>query len=134
MADYEFTLPLHVMLKRKTKKDKKFSINLNEFRSAHHRIYTEAKEEYCRLMTEQLTSVDPIDCRIHCHYDYYAALDNGPDLDNFAGAAKKFFQDSMKRHEFIPDDNVHYVESGSEKYCGIDRKNPRIVVKVTILD
>ena len=59
---------------------------------------------------------------------------NSPDLDNFVGAAKKFFQDSMVKHKFIEEDNVNVIVSSSEKYCGIDRKNPRIEAKIQILE
>jgi Holliday junction resolvase RusA-like endonuclease len=134
MSDYKFTLPLSVILKRKTKKDAKVSVNLNAFRSMHHRTYTEAKKEYCNVMSDQLNSVDPAMGKMHLHYDFYAAMNNGPDLDNFVGAAKKFFQDAMVFHGFIEDDNVNFIGSNSERYCGVDRKNPRIDVTVTIID
>jgi len=134
MSDYKFTLPLSVILKRKKTKDKKVSINLNEFRSMHHRTYTEAKRAYCELMSEQLNSVDSASGKLHIHYDFYAARDNWPDLDNFVGAAKKYFQDAMVKHEFIEDDNVNFIVSDSGKYCGIDRQNPRIEVFIDLLD
>lgn len=134
MSDYEFTLPLSVMLKRKTKKDVKISVNLNAFRSMHHRTYTEAKVEYCRVMGKQIRSFDPVAGKLHAHYDYYAAMDNGPDLDNFVGGAKKYFQDAMVKHGLIEDDNVNFIVSNSEKYRGIDRKNPRIEVSITVLE
>ena len=125
-----FTLPLFVILKRKTKKDVRLSVNLNTFRSMHHRTYTEAKVEYARVMDEQLNKFDPITGELHIHYDYYAAMNNSPDLDNFVGAAKKYFQDAMVKSGFIEDDNVNFIVSNSEKYCGIDRKNPRIEVTI----
>lgn len=134
MSDYKFTLPLSVMLKRKKVKDRKMSINLNEFRKVHDRTYIEAKNEYCRVMGDQIRGFDPIKGKFHLHYDYYATMNNNPDLDNFVGAAKKFFQDAMVKHGFIEDDNVNFIVSNSEKYCGIDRKNPRIEVSIRILD
>ena len=80
---HRFTLPLHVNLKRKTKKDVRLSVNLNTFRAMHHRTYTEAKIEYARVMGEQLNKFDPLTGKMHVHYDYYAAMNNNPDLDNF---------------------------------------------------
>ena len=124
MSDYMFTLPLTVILPRKTKPNRNVSINLNWFRHAHHRDYDNAKVVYAEVMKEQLTSIDGPKGKIHIHYDYYAARNNSPDLDNFVGAAKKFFQDSMVKHKFIEEDNVNVIVSSSEKYCGIDRKNP----------
>ena len=134
MSDYHFTLPLSVTLKRKKTKDKKVSVNLNEFRSMHHRTYTEAKKEYCNVISEQIKSCDGASGRLHIHYDFYAARNNAPDLDNFIGAAKKYFQDSMVFHGFIEDDNVNFICSNSEKYAGIDKLNPRIDAFITELD
>lgn len=133
MSDYIFTLPTSLVLKRKTKKDIKVSISLNWFRHAHHRSYTEAKRLYCDEMREQLTSIDGPSGKLHIHYEFYAARNDHPDLDNFVGAAKKFFQDAMVKHGFISDDNVSVIVSNSEKYAGIDRDNPRIVAKITVL-
>ena len=133
MSEYLFILPLNVMLQRKTKNDVKVSINLNWFRHAHHRDYDKAKVVYSEHMKEQLSSVDGPEGKIHIHYDYYAARDNSPDLDNFVGAAKNFFQDAMVKHGFIIEDNVNVIVSSSEKYKGIDRKNPRIEARVQVL-
>ena len=77
-------------------------------------------------MGEQLNKFDPITGKIHVHYNFYAARNNNPDLDNFVGAAKKYFQDAMVKSGFIKDDNVNFIVSNSEKYCGIDKANPRI--------
>lgn len=136
MSEYKFTLPLSVHLKRKTKKDKKVSININWFRSAHHRHYEEAKKVYSDLMREQIISFDPLPggSKVRIKYSFYAALNNNPDLDNFVGAAKKFFQDALVNHGFIDDDNVNYIIANSEKYCGIDRRNPRIEATVIVYE
>lgn len=133
--DYEFELPIYLTFKYKTKKDKKIAVNLNWFRHAHHRDYDKAKVMYCKHMEEQIKSFDPLPSgtRIYCKYYFYAALNNGSDLDNFVGAAKKFFQDALVTHGFIEDDNVNFIGKNYEEYMGVDRKNPRIVCKIQVL-
>ena len=133
MSDYEFILPLMVILPRKRSPDRKFSVNMNTFTGIKPHTYDEAKKMYREVMREQLEGFDMIFGKIHISYDYYARMDNSPDLDNFVSAAKKFFQDAMVGHGFIQDDNVHFIVSSSERYCGIDRKNPRIVAKIDLL-
>ncbi len=133
MADYEFILPLSIKLKHKKTKDKRVSINLNQFRSMHHRTYTEAKKAYCEAMREQIEQFDFESGKLNIHYNYYAARDNTPDLDNFVGAAKKFMQDAMVKCGFIEDDNVNFITGNSDKYCGIDRVNPRIEMFITVI-
>ncbi|MCP4800351.1 MAG: hypothetical protein GY893_10435, partial [bacterium] len=85
------------------------------------------------VVKPQLDGLDQVEGKIHCHYEFYAARNNGPDLDNFVGGAKKFFQDAMVECGFLPEDNVNVIGSNSEKYMGIDRKNPRIVCKIQVL-
>lgn len=132
--DYEFTLPLVVYLPRKTKKDKRFSVDINAIRGADRFSYNNAKKIYCELMREQLEGYEMITSPIKVHYQYYAARNNSPDLDNFVGGAKKFFQDAMVNHGLIQDDNVNFIPKNSEEYMGLDRANPRIVARVTVLD
>lgn len=137
MSDYEFILPLVVYIPRSTMEDRKFSVDLNAFRASHHRTYTNAKVAYSKAMKDQLEGFEMIDKPIHIHYEYYAksvTKKRAPDLDNFVGAAKKFFQDAMVNHKLIEDDNVHFIKSSSEIYMGIDKENPRIVAKITVLD
>lgn len=130
MSDWVFILPTSVILPRKTKSDAKVSISLNWFRSAHHRSYTEAKKHYKKIVSPQFDGLIKPTGQLHIHYDFYAARNDHPDLDNFVGAAKKFFQDAMVESGFIEEDNVSVIVSASEKYCGIDRDNPRIEAKI----
>ena len=134
MSDYEFTLPLVVYIPRKTMKDKRFGVDINTFKSMDRHSYNNAKKIYSEHMRGQIEGFEMIDGKVHISYEYYAARNNSPDLDNFVGGAKKFFQDSLTQHGLIKDDNVHYIVSSSEKYCGVDRDNPRIKAKITVLD
>lgn len=133
---YRFELPIYLTFKYKTKKDKKVPVNLNWFRHAHHRDYDKAKVMYSDYMKEQIESFDPLPTgsKVKVKYYYYAAMNNGPDLDNFVGAAKKFFQDALIDHGFIENDNVNFICENNEKYMGIDRKNPRIVAVIEELE
>lgn len=134
MSDWIFELPLKVVMPRKTKKDKVIPININWYRNAHHRESNDVKKAYKALIADQFEGLRRPEGKIHVHYDYYAAMNNSPDLDNLTGCAKKFFQDAMVELGFIEDDNVHFIPSTSEKYCGIDRDNPRLVVKIQELN
>ena len=134
MSDYKFILPTYLIFKLKTKKDRKVSISLNWFRHAHHRDYTKAKNLYCEIMAEQIKQFDPIKGKLKIHYEFYAARNDSPDLDNFVGAAKKFFQDALVKNGLIEDDNVNFITKNSESYSGIDKENPRIEAFITVLD
>ena len=133
-CDYEFELPIYLIFKYKTKKPKKVAVNINWYRNAHHIELNNAKKMYSELMKEQISSFEPLQegVKIRVHYQYYSARNNNPDLDNFVSAAKKFFQDAMVNHGFIPDDNVNVIYKNSEEYRGVDKENPRVVARVYV--
>lgn len=87
-------------------------------------------------MAEQIKQLDslPSDVKIKVRYVFYAARNDNPDLDNFVGAAKKFFQDALVKNGFIEDDSVNFITANSERYGGIDRDNPRIEAFITVID
>ena len=130
MSDWSFTLPLTVTLPRKTKKDKRVSININWYRNANYMESNSVKKAYKEIISDQFGGLRRPDGKISCRYKYYAARNNSPDLDNFIGCHKKFFQDAMVDLGFIDDDNINFIVRNSEEYCGIDRENPRVEVEI----
>jgi hypothetical protein len=71
----------------------------------------------------------------HFHFDWYFA-DKRIDLDNFAFVHKFIFDAfkdvSVKGQEFMPDDSLKYVTGLEDTFCGIDKLNPHVIVKVSM--
>jgi Holliday junction resolvase RusA-like endonuclease len=120
---YKFTLPLYGIAK-------KSALNVNWYRNAHHHVSNAAKKKFKKEIQPQLDKFDKFTPPIRIKYTYYAKMNNNPDLDNFVGTVKKFFQDALSESGLIPDDNVKYIIANSEYYGGIDRDNPRVEVEV----
>ena len=120
---YKFTLPLYGVTK-------KSSISVNWYRNAHYQTSNKAKIEFKRQIQSQLDLFDKIETPIKIKYTYYAKANNSPDLDNFVGTAKKFFQDALVESGLIEDDNINYIVSNSESYGGIDKKAPRVEAEI----
>lgn len=119
----KFTLPLYGVTK-------KGAIAVNWYRNAHYQTSNAAKINFKKLIQDQLNKFDKIETPIKIKYTYYAKANNGPDLDNFVGTVKKFFQDALVESGLIEDDNVNFIISNSESYGGIDRSNPRVEAEV----
>tara|TARA_R100000951_G_scaffold112393_1_gene112649 strand:+ start:468 stop:848 length:381 start_codon:yes stop_codon:yes gene_type:complete len=119
----KFTLPLYGVTK-------KGSISVNWYRNAHYQTSNKAKIEFKKQIQQQLDMFDKIQTPIKIKYTYYAKANNSPDLDNFVGTVKKFFQDALVESGLIPDDNVNFIKCNSESYGGIDRKSPRVDVDI----
>ena len=127
MSDYRFTLPIYGVVKGS-------AINVNWYRNAHYQVSNKAKKKFKAMIMDQLDCLDPIKGRIQIRYTYYAKINNDPDLDNFVGTVKKFFQDALVESGLIEDDNVNIIVGNSERYGGIDRGDPRVEAVITCLD
>ena len=120
---YKFTLPLYGVTK-------KGAIAVNWYRNAHYQASNDAKIKFKNLIQDQLEQLDKIETPIKIKYTYYAQRNNSPDLDNFVGTVKKFFQDALVESGLIEDDNVNFIIANSEEYGGIDKDNPRVEAEV----
>ena len=120
---YKFKLPIYGVIK-------KGAINVNWYRNAHHRASNDAKIKFKSMIQDQLDQFDKIQTPIKIKYTYYKKIDNSPDLDNFIGTAKKFFQDALVESGLIEDDNVNFIIESSERYGGLDRENPRVDAEI----
>lgn len=120
---YKFTLPLYGVTK-------KGAIAVNWYRNAHYQTSNQAKIKFKKMIKPQLDSFDPIEGKIKIKYTYFAKANNNPDLDNFIGTVKKFFQDALVESGLIEEDNVNIIIANSESYGGIDRLNPRVEAEI----
>ena len=120
---HRFTLPLYGVTK-------KGAIAVNWYRNAHHHESNSAKKKFKKLIQDQLNQFDKIETPSKIKYTYYAARNNSPDLDNFVGTVKKFFQDALVESGLIEEDNVKFIVASSESYGGIDKENPRVEAEV----
>jgi len=119
---YKFTLPIYGVAKG--------AISVNSYRNAHHHVNNAAKKKFKRLIQERLDQFDPIEGKVKIKYTYFARYDNGPDLDNFVGVVKKYFQDALVESGLIEDDNVKFIVANCESYGGIDKENPRVEAEI----
>ena len=119
---YKFTLPIYGVTRG--------AIAVNWYRNAHYQTSNNAKIKFKKLIQDQLDQFDKIETPIKIKYTYYAQRNNSPDLDNFVGTVKKFFQDALVESGLIEDDNVNFIVANSESYGGIDKENPRVEAEV----
>lgn len=123
---YKFTLPIYGVAKG--------AISVNWYRNAHHHVNNAVKKKFKQLIQEQLDQFDPIEGKVKIKYTYFARYDNGPDLDNFVGVVKKYFQDALVESGLLEDDNVKFIVANDERYGGIDKENPRVEAEIIKLN
>ena len=133
MSEYKFILPIYGIAKA-TKASKNPALNVNWYRNVYYRDNNLAKAKFKKHIQPQLDLIDPIQGKIKVMYVFYAARKNHPDLDNFVGTVKKYFQDALVESGLLPDDNVNYIVANSECYGGVDKGNPRVEAFITCVD
>jgi len=124
------TVDLYVMLPRKTKKDKKVIINLNNYRNWHHFISNEIKKKYKEGIKDQLEG-EVFDTPLSLEFVYFKGSKRISDRANVLSIHEKFFCDAMTELGCIPDDNDEFIKQTLYKSGGIDRENPRVEVYIS---
>lgn len=121
------TLPLKVVLPRKTIKDKSVYINLNTYRNLQHFTSNDVKKIFSGNLKDTLEGV-VLHTPIKIIYTYFANSNRKSDLSNMCSILDKFFCDALTTYGCIPDDNYEYVPHVEYIYGGVDKGNGRVVV------
>ena len=106
---YKFTSPLFVMLPRKTKNDKRVTINMNTYRNLNGFVNNQSKIIYSNIMFGQLHGLK-IKTPIKVTMQLFKPTKGITDKDNAISITKKYFFDAMVKFGCIPDDNDDYIK------------------------
>ena len=127
---HKINLPLAVYLPRKTMPDKKMIINLNNYRNWSYIVSNQVKKAYCQAV-EPLVRGLILDPRLSLEFTYYKGSRRISDRSNVLCIQEKFFLDALVELGCIEDDNDNFIKE--TKYNGdkIDKRNPRVEVRIT---
>lgn len=121
-------LPLEVQLS----KNKKFILNMNNYRNAHYQTLNKAKKIYDQGIRPMIVGVR-LPSEIEITYTYYAASKRRVDIANPCSIIDKFFSDSLVNCGCIEDDDVKHLKKVSYVWGGYDKENPRVDVTIKSL-
>lgn len=122
---YMVSVPITVPVSKK----KKFSLNLNQYRNAHHHTLAKAKEVFAELV-EPLVKHLPQMPRVRLSYVLYAPSEQLVDTNNVCSIVDKFFSDVLVKAKRITDDNRKIVIGSEFHFGAVDRGSPRCEVTV----
>jgi len=117
-------LPLEVYYS----KNKKFILNLNNYRNAHYRILSSAKRIYSENLVAELNewSLKPkIKNPVTLEYVYYAKSNRRVDVSNPCSIIDKFTCDALVKAEILEDDSSKQIKEIYYVYGGVDKEFPR---------
>lgn len=130
-------LPLYVYLPRKTKADKKFILNLNNYRNTHQMILAQAKvlykeQVYIALRASKWNG-EAFKCA-KCTFTYFAKTKRRIDKSNPLSIIEKFACDALTDFGVWKDDDVTHNPVTVYVFGGYDKNNPRAELVVEELD
>jgi hypothetical protein len=124
-------LPIYLRI-GKTKKSKKYSLNLNGYRNWHFQVSNKLKATFKKHVQSKISESNQFLGVIEIHYTVFNKDARKSDVMNWTAVVDKFFQDCLSEMGYIEDDNWQFTKKITSEYGGIDRENPRI--EAVILD
>lgn len=121
-------LPLSVPISKK----KNFILNLNNYRGTHHRILTNAKNNYKSLIWDLIPNIK-FDTPVHLIYTYYHGNKRRIDVSNPCSIIDKFACDVLTDKGVLVDDNTDFVKRVTYIWGGVDKENPRCELEIKII-
>jgi hypothetical protein len=106
-----------------------FSLNLNQYRNAHHQILNNAKVNFNKL-AKRLIRASGVPRLERCVLEYvlYPGTRQLCDVNNVCSIADKFFSDALVSAGILADDNYNFIADTRFRFGAIDRENPRVDV------
>ena len=114
-------LPLEVYYS----KNKKFILNLNNYRNAHYRILSASKKVYTEQLLERIKDLPKFNDTVSLDYVYYAKSNRRLDVSNPCSIIDKFTCDALVKAKIIEDDSFKQVKKVSYIFGGVEKDNPR---------
>lgn len=117
-------LPLEVYYS----KNKKFILNLNNYRNAHYRVLSSAKRIYSENLVAEInewSSIPKYKKPVTLEYVYYAKSNRRVDVSNPCSIIDKFTCDALVKAKILEDDSSKQIKEIYYIYGGVDKENPR---------
>ena len=114
-------------------KNKKFILNLNNYRNMYFRTLNNSKIAYKKTMEEQILDQIPVPLeKIAIQYKVFKGDRRRFDVGNVASIHQKYFEDAIVELGRLPDDRHENLPLSFFSFGGISTDRPR--VEITIYD
>lgn len=124
-------MPLYVYVARKTMNDKKFIINMNNYRNQHRFTENSVKRAYKDTVEPLLKHVDKLK-NISLVFTLYKGSKRLSDRANVLSIHEKYICDALVELGYLSDDNDDFIDSQHYFSGGIDKINPRVEMAIIV--
>ncbi len=125
----KISVPLFIDLPRKTMKDKRVYLNLNQYRNLHYLVNNQVKHAFCEALRDVLSDLKFKD-GLDITYTLFKGSKRRIDRANVLCIVEKFFCDAMTEYGCIPDDSDDYIKATHYLDGGLDKENPRCDIEI----
>lgn len=122
-------LPTHLVMG--IKKPKQIPLNLNFYRNADFNQLNNMKIQFDKIVSPSLKAI-PFMENINITYRLFMPSKRMVDISNVCCIVDKFFSDTLKNAQKIPDDNMEVISSIKYLWGGVDKNNPRVEATLQI--
>ena len=112
------------MLTRKTKKDRKVSLNLNIYRNLNFIVNNQSKIAFKHYVYPQVMGLE-IKPPVEIIYTLFPKTKRNLDISNILCIVDKFFCDCLVDIGCLEDDNYNYLPRVVYQFGEVDKNNPR---------
>lgn len=124
--------PTFITLPRKTKKDKRVSLSLNDILNLQYMDYQNAKRVVKENIANYLTETNQNDIiytkPVDVTFKLFKKTRIRTDKSNFSGGACKFIYDALVELSVLVDDNDDWILTETLLETEHDKDNPRVVI------
>lgn len=119
------SVPISVPVSKK----KRFYLNLNQYRNAHHHTLSRAKINFHEIVAPTIKHL-PKFKTVNLIYTLFTGTEQLCDTPNICSIVDKFFSDVLVSCKVIEDDNRKIVLSVHFCWGGVDKFDPRVEVTI----
>lgn len=133
---FKIILPLYTggALGKRGKANKKYWLNMNNYRNWHFRNLSKTKidfKEAIRQQIEQLPNLSDLWGQVEFSYTLFPPSKGRRDLTNSLSVIDKYFADALVELGKLKDDDISIVCAVSCNAGNIDKANPRMEVVIS---
>lgn len=130
---YKIISPTFVELPRKTKKNRRMSLDINFYRNLNSFTNGECKHVYFNQMKPQILEIlkDKLHSPITIKFVFYNGKRILSDLSNKCCIVDKFFCDCLVQLWLLTDDNYQNIIKVTYEYGGYEKDKQRVEIFIT---
>jgi Holliday junction resolvase RusA-like endonuclease len=131
--EYRIVTPMYIELERKTKKNRRVSINMNAYGNVNHFINNQVKIKFKQVVEEQLKGIT-IETPVNITYQVFKPSKRRLDKMNVIAVTSKYLLDAITELGCWEDDNDDYVKIEKLLPTEYDKGNGRVEILIKTID